>query len=228
MFNFGIGRDLVEANPCTGVPMPAKARQRDRVLSEEEIRRIWWVLDKQGSAMARSFKLRLITAQRGVEVLMMRWEDIEGDWWTIPAEVAKNGRSHRVPLSTPALALLEELRVAAKKSRWAFPSPKGGDRPIEYVQKAADRLAELAGLAFVPHDLRRTAASAMTSMGVPRLVVSKILNHVESGVTAIYDRHSYDAEKREALGKWGDRLNEILAGDSAPVDTDSGPEEAPA
>jgi integrase len=161
--------------------------------------------------MAASFKLRLITAQRGVEVLMMRWEDIDGEWWTIPAEVAKNGRSHRVPLSAPALALLEELREAAKESRWVFPSPKGGDRPIGYVQKAADRLAELAGVAFVPHDLRRTAASAMTSMGVPRLVVSKILNHVESGVTAIYDRHSYDAEKREALGKWGERVEAMLS-----------------
>ena len=53
--------------------------------------------------------------------------------------------------------------------------------------------------------------SAMTSMGVPRLVVSKILNHVESGVTAIYDRHSYDAEKREALAKWGGRVEAILA-----------------
>jgi integrase len=217
MFNFGIGRDLVETNPCTGVPMPAKARQRDRVLSDDEIRRIWRVLDKQGKAMAASFKLRLITAQRGVEVLMMRWEDIDGDWWTIPAEVSKNGRSHRVPLSAPALALLEELRVAADESQWVFPSPKGGDRPIGYVQKAAEKLVEATGVEFVPHDLRRTAASAMTSMGVPRLVVSKILNHVESGVTAIYDRHSYDGEKREALARWGERIEEVLTQNPAPV-----------
>jgi integrase len=161
--------------------------------------------------MAKSFKLRLITAQRGVEVLMMRWEEIEGDWWTIPAEVAKNGRSHRVPLSAPALPLLEELREAAEESRWVFPSPKGGDRPIGYVQKAAEKLVMDTGVEFVPHDLRRTAASHMTSMGVPRLVVSKILNHVESGVTAIYDRHSYDAEKREALARWGERLESILS-----------------
>lgn len=54
----------------------------------------------------------------------------------------------------------------------------------------------------------------MTSMGIPRLVVSKILNHAESGITAVYDRHSYDAEKREALERWGDRVGEILAGHS--------------
>jgi hypothetical protein len=46
----------------------------------------------------------------------------------------------------------------------------------------------------------------MTGMGVPRLTVSKIPNHVEPGVTAVYDRHSYDREKREALEAWGRRL----------------------
>ena len=61
-----------------------------------------------------------------------------------------------------------------------------------------------------PHDLRRTAASHMTGMGVPRLTVSKILNHIESGITAVYDRHSYDQEKRQALDLWGDKLSKIL------------------
>lgn len=60
------------------------------------------------------------------------------------------------------------------------------------------------------HDLRRTAASYMASMGIQRLVISKILNHVESGVTAVYERHSYDAEKRQALDTWAERLGVIL------------------
>lgn len=64
---------------------------------------------------------------------------------------------------------------------------------------AAQRLVTVSGVAFVPHDLRRTAASHMTSLGIPRFVVAQILNHVESGVTKVYDRHSYDAEKRQAL-----------------------------
>jgi integrase len=65
-----------------------------------------------------------------------------------------------------------------------------------------------------PHDLRRTAASHMTSIGVSRLVVSKILNHAEPGITAVYDRHSYDREKRAALDAWGIRLEEIIGGRS--------------
>ncbi len=51
-----------------------------------------------------------------------------------------------------------------------------------------------------PHDLRRTAASMMTSMGVSRIVLGHILNHAERGVTAIYDRYSYDVEKRVSQG----------------------------
>ncbi len=70
-------------------------------------------------------------------------------------------------------------------------------------------------LDFVPHDFRRTAASRMTGdLGISRLTVSKVLNHVESGVIAVYDRHSYDAEKRQALEAWGTRLSEIIAGTS--------------
>ena len=53
----------------------------------------------------------------------------------------------------------------------------------------------------------------MTSMGISRLTVSKLLNHAESGVTAVYDRHSYDREKRQALEAWGQRLQKIVTGE---------------
>ena len=108
----------------------------------------------------------------------MRWEHIDGDWWTIPAEVAKNGLTHRVPLAPQVHSLLDELRPVTGGSVWVFASPRRKGAHITAVQKAA---------------------SFMTSMGISRLVVSKILNHAESGITAVYDRHSYDAEKRQAL-----------------------------
>jgi integrase len=78
------------------------------------------------------------------------------------------------------------------------------------TQKAAERMRTGTGIEFRQHDLRRTAASHMTGMGISRLVVGKILNHVETGVTAIYDRHSYDQEKRQALEAWGGRVEELV------------------
>jgi integrase len=95
-------------------------------------------------------------------------------------------------------------------SPWVFPSPTT-DRPIENPQKAAERLRERSKVADLRlHDLRRTAASLMTGMGVSRLTVKKILNHAERDVTAVYDRHSYDPEKRTALEAWGSRLEATL------------------
>ena len=92
---------------------------------------------------------------------------------------------------------------------------------MDTTQKAAERIRTRTAIDFRQHDLRRTAASHMTGMGISRLVVGKILNHVEPGVTAVYDRHSYDREKREALDAWATRLFEIVA---APGVIDSTPD----
>src|SRR5262245_33801711 len=195
IFNSGLGRGLVEHNPCLQIEAPGKENQRQRVLSRDEIGALWKSFADLGPAMGAMFKLRLLTAQRGAEVRSMRWEDLDldvGRCWTIPPERSKNGLAHLVPLSSPALEILIALREARTKSAWVFPSRVGNGMHIQNVQKAAARLREISGIDdFVLHDLRRTAASFMTSVGISRLVVSKILNHVEQGVTRVYDRHSY-------------------------------------
>ena len=63
-----------------------------------------------------------------------------------------------------------------------------------------------------PHDFRRTAASVMASGAVPRVTISKILNHVETSIAAVYDRHSYDPEKKTALIWWAPKLDAIVSG----------------
>lgn len=214
MFNWGIGRDIIEYNPCHQVKAPAKERQRDRVLSESECQALWGAFENQDTLMGAIFKLRLLTAQRGGEVVSMRWDDIdlENAWWTIPGERSKNGKSHRVPLSEKVVEILCDVRTLARKSDWVFPSPLRSLDHIDHVQKAVERIRQHSGVEdFVAHDLRRTAASYMTSMGISRLVVSKILNHAEPGITRVYDRYSYDKEKREALDLWSINLASIVA-----------------
>jgi len=218
LFNWAVARDILGANPCYRLPKPSSENRSDRVLREEEIRAVWLALAAEALSTAATFKLRLLTAQRGAEVLAMRWDQISSGWWTIPAEIAKNGLAHRVPLSNPVLSLLDEVRPLGKGSEWVFPSADGEGHRVA-IHMAHNRIRHRSGVSFVPHDLRRTAASHMTSMGVSRLVVSKVLNHVESGVTAVYDRHSYDGEKRAALDAWGRRVEEILSdGATAPAD----------
>ncbi len=229
MFDWGILNEIVETNPVYLVPTPAKDRRRERVLTEDEIKTVWKAIDKDVSealkshrkrqAMtAGSLKLRLITAQRGGEIMSMEWAEIDGHWWTIPGSKTKNGLTHRVPLTPFAIRIIDEMRSLAEgtgknkrpPSRFVFPSPRGS-APIANPQKALERIQTETGIDFRGHDLRRTAASLMTGMGIPRLTVSKILNHIEPGVTAIYDRYSYDKEKREALEEWSKRLMLIVS-----------------
>ncbi len=101
---------------------------------------------------------------------------------------AKNGRSHRVPLSSQVLAILAARRRTKSDSPWVFPSNRV-DGPVTTFMKDVRDLRTALGFFFNPHNLRRTAASHMTGMGIPRLTVSKLLNHIETGVTAVYDRY---------------------------------------
>lgn len=233
MFNWAISEDILESNPCHLVKAPSPEIRRHRVINSDEIKQLWHGLDGEDVAMSKgvrlALRLMLATAQRKGEVVNAEWSNFHDGVWTIPAEKSKNNLSHRVPLSPLAKSLLDEIKNTAKEAlpkeareageepRWLFRSPRG-DVPItgRAVSHALlNNLSEIGIEDTRPHDLRRTAASEMTSMGISRLVVSKILNHAEPGVTATYDRHSYDAEKRHALDSWSARLEEILSGENS-------------
>ena len=218
VFNWGIGEDLVSHNPCIGVRAPGKETQRDRVLSDAELQAFFKALPT--SAMSKESRLALrmllLTGQRCGEVLGMRWDevDLQAGWWTIPAAKAKNGLPHRVPVSEQAAAVLAEARALNPDRQTVFPSPRADGPMVETAVALAVRrnlehfkIAE----AFTPHDLRRTAASNIAGMGFGRTVVSMILNHVERGVTAVYDRHGYDKEKRKALTAWGGKVHGLAS-----------------
>jgi integrase len=219
MFSWAVSRDLVPASPCAAVNAPGKEHRRDTILSADEIAGFWNALDDPAlpilPPIRLALKFQLCTAQRKGETVAAEWGefDLLENIWTIPAEKSKNGLPQRVALAPLALALLNEIAHNASGSRWLFPSPRRQGEPItpRAVSHAVRNNRERLGIGdATPHDLRRTAASHMTSIGVSRLVVSKILNHAEPGVTAVYDRHSYDAEKRAALAAWGTRLEEIV------------------
>ena len=213
IFNWAISRDLLDYNPCQQVKKPSKENQRERVLSEKEIEKIWKAFEEQGAYISAIFKLMLLTAQRRWEISHMKIADVDRKtgWWVIPGEIAKNGLSHRVPLTELALEIIIGLPKPKKGQIWMFPSPTRKGQHIDNVQKAAKRVQEKSKVEdFVLHDLRRTAASYMAASGVPGTVIGKVLNHVEPGVTKVYNRYSYDSEKKEALQKWEENLKEVV------------------
>lgn len=208
LFTFALDRDLVTASPAVKIPRPGTEQQRDRVYTDDEMRTLWAAWDALEAPMAAFYKLRLLTAQRGGEVAAMRWQDVDltGGWWTIPAAGSKNKLAHRVPLSASVATIIETLKPVDDDT----PPPMfvlAGARGHRQQARAA---ATFSVADFHGHDLRRTAASMMASGGVQRLTISKILNHVDHSVTAVYDRHSYDSDKQAALAWWDARLKSII------------------
>lgn len=218
MFNFGVSRSILELNPCFGVQAPSREHQKDRVLSDDEIVQFWRGLEATSMSHITKLSLRfmLVTGQRLGEVTQITRDQVEGSWWTIPASVAKNGRAHRVPLSPLAQSILKEAGIlSGHQFFFASPRAAGNDRdramsPTALSHALRKNLDSLNLMPFTPHDLRRTAATHIGMLGFNRLVISKILNHVEGGVTAVYDRHTYDGEKLEALNAWAAKLESQL------------------
>ena len=93
--------------------MPAPLKRGDRVLSETEIKTLWGNLDTchASDELRRAIRIILVTGQRPGEVIGMHSSEIDGRWWTIPAERSKNKKSHRVYLTDMALNLIGPLKV---------------------------------------------------------------------------------------------------------------------
>jgi len=218
IFNFAIEKDIAPdtfVNPCMRLKPLGKETTRERVLSDDEIRRLWKELEKHREPTASIYRLILLTAQRPGEVKQMRWDQIDEEVWTIPAEATKNKKGeHKVPLSSQALEILETLKTG--ESEWVFPSADGH---LEWLQKMSQRLQKNCGFKFRPHDLRRTAATKMSQLGVDQMIIAKILNHAwaDRHITAVYDRWHKLPEMRQALERWAAHLQQILTEEAAKV-----------
>ena len=173
MFNWAVSKGILESSPCTQIKAPAKEKSRDRVLDAVEIEKFWnnlasTNLNKQ---FQLALKLMLVTAQRKSEVLQMSRKDVDlvNGWWVIPADKAKNGLQHRVPLSSLATELINETIELGGESELVFPNLPSLEVSIRgdtVSHKLAVNRGNLGVQDFTPHDLRRTAASHMASIGV--------------------------------------------------------------
>lgn len=214
LWNFAIERSIAESNPVQGVPRQVQERPRERCLSDAEIAKLWKELESfKSQKIADAYRLMLLTAQRVGEVLHLAWGelDLDGGWWVIPAERSKTHQMHRVPLTATALEILKRRKAEAGDCPFVF---SGGrvSKPLRYIGKRHAEVVEACGFAFQPRDLRRTAGTWVASTGVGRFVVARLLGHADRAITSVYDKYSYDSEKRAALMRWDARLQEIVTG----------------
>lgn len=209
MFAWAVEREIVTGSPAAGVNAPGKETERDRVLTDDELTRIWHAASSMGGVPGTFFRTLILTGQRRDEVATMRWADLdlEKRLWTLPRANTKGDRSHEVPLSPLAIEVLTTL---PRLGEYVFSTTRG-DRPISGYSKMKARLAQLAGFNdWRIHDLRRSAATGMAQLGIPVSTISRILNHKEGGVTKIYNRYGYQDEKRRALDTWGRKVESLV------------------
>ena len=215
MFNFAINRGVLESTPCLNITPPGKELKKDRYLSSAEIASLWPLMTEHLTDQTnRAIKMILVTAQRPNEVASMRWDEIDGQWWTIPASKTKNGKEHRVFLNSIAL----EMMGTPKTTGFVFQSYRAENQavhPNAFGKALRSQMNNFVGVEyFSAHDLRRTAATHLAELGYG-LIVGKILNHTDSSVTAIYNRYQYDAEIQAAMLAWGRKLEELITGKKA-------------
>jgi integrase len=171
-----------------------------------------------------------LTGQRADEIASLRWSEIRDDAILLPGERTKNHRQHIVPLSAPALGILQgqahRVTAAGELRDLIFGL---GDGPFSGWSRSKEmldaKIAERTGKPlphWIPHDLRRTAATGMAELSVQPHVIEAVLNHVsghKAGVAGIYNRSSYEREKRQALDLWAEHLAAVVEGRVSNVTT---------
>jgi integrase len=220
LFVWAIHQEHVAANPTLDIKDKSKSR-RSRKLSEAELVQIWQACgdDTYGHIV----KLLILTGQRREEIGGLQWPEIDRDqrWIELPEERCKNHRRHLIPLSEPALAILEAM--PRKEGEHVFgrhgAGPFNGWVAKKFLDKRIAAARKQAGLKpmepWVLHDLRRALSTRLNELGMadPH-VVEAILNHVsgQSSVAGIYNHASYITQKREALERWAVHVLELVTG----------------
>jgi integrase len=151
-----------------------------------------------------------LTGQRREEVARCTWDEInlKTQTWTLSSDRTRNAKSHEVHLSGPVIAVCAE-----PMSKVSLSSHDQATGHFRISARLSERSISFPGTDWRLHDLRRTCVSGMARLGIAPHVADKILNHQAgtiSGVAAVYQRHDFIAERREALDTWGAHVRETI------------------
>jgi integrase len=243
LFRWAKARDDIAASPIDDIKPPKSPASRDRVLRDEELALALRAAAALEKPFGPFFELLFATGQRRDEVAGLDWSELDrgAALWTLPGDRSKNGEPNLVPLNRHAFAVLERLGATTVADKIVWPKrglvfTTNGETSISGYSRAKVRLdAKMVGIArqdakdagedpdaitlddWRLHDARRTLATALQRLGVRFEVTEAVLNHTagasRSGVAAVYQRHNWAAEKREALHRWAEHCDHVLAPD---------------
>jgi integrase len=237
--NWSVEEGHVKFNPAARLRKLGEERRRERLLSPDELVRLWDELNREividrlaggqttfdlpaTIAIRRALKLLCLTGQRRSEVVQMEKRELELDGsepvWTIREERTKNGLPHRVPLTPMSVSVIRQAIATSGASSYVFPSdrtkgPLRGDAVTKALQRICRRLIpKIEGLG--PHDIRRTIGTSMRKLGISTEDRGHVFNHISGAKAKVtswnYDTGEHDQEKRDALEKWERELTRIV------------------
>jgi integrase len=214
-FAWCIARGIAEQNPVIGT-LIASETPRSRVLPVAELAAVWRVC--KGDAYGTIVKLLMLTGCRAGEIGGLRFDEIRDDVIVLPPARVKNKRGHLLPIAAPAQAILAGWQATPQRGEdFVF----GNAKPFiswSYGKVCIDARLATAGMQLEPwtvHDLRRSVATGMAELGVAPHIVEAVLNHIsghKAGIAGVYNRATYEKEKKVALAMWADHLLAAVEG----------------
>lgn len=199
--NFAVRTDRLQVNPAKGL-IRFREEGRARIIKTDELQQLLGAIEAEGEPWADAFNMLLFTGARRGSVAGMRWEDVDlpAGIWTIPAKIAKNKTATPLPLTEPAIVLLEQRMKRRAGEPWVFPSIVG-DGHLVGLPKAWARIlkrAEITGLRI--HDVRRSVGTALARTGASPHIIATGLGHRSIASAKAYVRLAGE-DARRALGE---------------------------
>ena len=205
MFSLAVKWKHVPDNPCKGIDKFPET-PRERYLNKDELKRLVAALDAfPDRNIANAIALMMLTGCRKTEALTATWMqfDVEEGIWTKPSHHTKQKRTHRVPLNTPAVKLLNSIKRT--ESPYLFPGRIEG-QPLQDIKKAWEALRQAAGVPDLRmHDLRHSYASLLASNNLSLPVIGALLGHTQAQTTHRY-AHLLDEPLKEATNIAGNLI----------------------
>jgi integrase len=205
---FHQSRDENYVSPIVKGMRRNRAKPRDRILNDNEIRHVWKAADDCGTFGAL-VKVLLLTAQRREKVTTMMWDDIADGEWTIRVEQREKGTAGKINLPQIALDVINaQPRIAGNPYVFAGRGKTAFNSFAQRKDELDEKLPKMPP--WVLHDLRRTARSLMSRAGVSSDHAERVLGHAIAGIEGIYDRFHYSDEKAEALKQLAHLIETII------------------
>jgi integrase len=183
---------------------------RDRVLSDDELKAIWNALPD--SDYGAILKLLILSGQRANEIARLRWSEIKDGKIVLPKQRVKNGREHIIPISAQIQEILD-ARAKRDDRDFVFGEGRNGFSGWSHCKIRLDEAVKLPE--WIIHDIRRSVATGMASIGILPHIVEAVLNHIsghKAGIAGTYNRSQYPAEKANALARWGEYMEDLVTG----------------